>query len=100
MMNTNKKTSKGFIQAIIIILIALALLKIVFNFNIFDFLQIPIIKETIAYIWNIIKIVWDKALSPIFWFAWDNGRAAFILSWKNILILTDKIGNIIGMIRG
>ena len=84
----------GFVKIILIILVALALLKIVFNLNIFDVLADPRVKDAVDYINKIFITVWNNGLSKLLFFAWDNGREAVNLGWKNLLILLDKIQKI------
>jgi len=89
-----KTKEKGFLKIIVIVLIALALLKILFDFDIFNFARWPIVADAIDYIWRIIKTIWDGFLGRIFWFAWNNLKYLAVLGWDNLLILLDKIERI------
>jgi hypothetical protein len=90
------KKEKGFIQLIIIVIIALAALKYVFDFSIIDFLAQDKAKETIDYIWNdIIVFLWVNYLgAPIIW-AWDIGKDLAKLGWENFILVLDKIKDIV-----
>ena len=95
------KNQKGFIQLIIMIIIALAALKYVFDFSIIDFLAQEKVKETIDYIWNdIIVFLWVNYLgAPVIW-AWNTGKDLAGLGWDNLIVLLDKIKEIVLIIKG
>lgn len=94
------KRESGFIQFIIIIIIALAALKYVFDFDIIEFLNQPKIAETIDYVWSdIIVFLWINYLgAPVIW-AWNLIIELAKLGWENLLILLDKIKEIILIIK-
>jgi len=93
MKNQNKA---GFIKTIIIIIIALALLKFVFNFDIIEFVKRPKIAEVIHYIWNdIILFLWNNYIQAPFFWAWANVKILTKLGWENLIILLDKIKEIL-----
>lgn len=89
----------GFIKMIIVILITLALLKIVFDFDIFTFLKIPAVQNAVSYIWNIIMAVWNAGLEKIVLFAWENGKQLLSIGWTNLITLLGKISEIIDLIN-
>lgn len=61
----------GFIQIILIIVIALIVLGY-FSINIADVMASPIVKENLSYAWNIAKTVWGTYLSgPATW-VWEH----------------------------
>src|SRR5512145_3066803 len=61
----------GFIQIILIIVIALIVLGY-FGLNIADILASPVVKENLAYAWNLVKEVWGSYLSgPATW-VWEH----------------------------
>lgn len=62
---------KGFIQIILIIVIALIVLGY-FSINIADVMASPVVKENLAYVWNLVKDVWGTYLSgPAAW-VWEH----------------------------
>lgn len=85
--NNNKK---GFIRAIIIIIIALAIAKFVFNFNIIDFFKSPKAHETLVYVGNVIKLVWEKYISVALKFGWDSGKVLLTYAWDNLSVIISK----------
>jgi len=54
-----KISPKGFLKTIVLIIIALALLKIVWDFDIVKFLDNPKVKEIIDTIFDIFKSILD-----------------------------------------
>lgn len=61
----------GFITTIIIILVALVLLKVWFDFNIIDFLKSPKVSEWTAYLREVITFVWQHYLKDAFTAIWN-----------------------------
>gem|GEM_PF-3966057 len=64
----NNKNKRGFIKTLILIIIALALIKLVWDFDIVDFIKNPSIKAVLDAIWGILKPLWDflKGIFSIF----------------------------------
>ncbi|GMU74220.1 MAG: hypothetical protein AMXMBFR44_4180 [Candidatus Campbellbacteria bacterium] len=63
--------SGGFLQIILIIVIALIVLGY-FSINIADIMASPVVKENLAYAWNLAKEVWGNYLSgPATW-VWEH----------------------------
>jgi hypothetical protein len=89
------KKEKGFIQIIVIIIIALAALKYTFDFSIIDFIAQDRVKDTISYIWNdVIVFLWVNYLgAPIIW-AWETGKDLAKIGWENFILVLDKIKGI------
>ncbi|NQV88278.1 MAG: hypothetical protein HQ402_01835 [Parcubacteria group bacterium] len=75
---TNKK--RGFLKMILVVIVALALLKFVFHFDIIDFFNSPKAQETVKYVLNVVKIVWEYIRVP-FLFVWDRAND-FIRSYR------------------
>lgn len=70
----NQKTqSQGFIKLIILIVIGLIILGY-FGLNIKDILASPVVKENLAYAWELAKHIWNT---------WLAGPAQWI--WEHIL---------------
>ncbi len=91
-----KKDQRGFLQIIIVIIIALALLKFVFDFNIIDFIKKPKVAETISYIWNdIILFLWNNYIEGPFFWAFKNVKLLAKIGWENFIFVLDKIKEII-----
>lgn len=63
--------NKGFISTIIIIIVALVLLKVWFDFDIIEFLKSPKVVEWTAYIRNVVIFIWDHYLSTAFHTVWN-----------------------------
>ncbi len=62
---------KGFIKTIVLIIVALALAKFVFDFDILEFIKTPKVQETLNYVWQIVVIVWqDYIVRPVI-YVWD-----------------------------
>ncbi len=67
-----KNGQRGFIGLIITLVVALALLKYFFDFNIIDFIKSPKVAEVFDYIKRAVLLVWNKfLLYPVVWF-WDT----------------------------
>ena len=70
--------NKGFIKAIIIIIIALVILGYVFNLSIVDVLNNPKVQQSLAWLWNLILVIWSYIQAPIM-YLWNN----FVLALWN-----------------
>jgi len=92
---------KGFLQIIIIVIIALILLNYFFDFNIITFLGQDKIQSTFSYIWNdIIVFLWVNYIgAPIIW-AWENLKVLAVLGWDNFIFVLDKIKDIVTAAKG
>ncbi len=75
-MNSNK----GFIKAVIVILIAIVILGFVFNISVIDIINNPKVRESVSWIWRILKIIWDFVRVPLSW-VWDN---FFVRVWNAV----------------
>lgn len=82
-MNKTPKT-KGFISLIITIVIALALAKYYFDFNIIDFLNSPKVVEVWTYIKKFFEIIWGNFIAEPFFYVWNE--IIIGLFWKWIVI--------------
>lgn len=86
---------KGFLKIIILIIVALALLKFVFDFDVIEFIKTPKVQDTLHYIWyDIIVFLWENYIrTPLSW-AWDQVKHLTKLGWDSLIILLDKIKEI------
>jgi len=80
----------GFIQMIIIVVIALIALGFS-GFDVKNIIESPLVQENLDYVWGLVKIVWDDYLSePILYF-WHN---IFLeLFWDSFVDNIDRIKN-------
>lgn len=63
--------SKGFIKLILLVIVGLIVLGY-FGLNIKDILASPIVKENLAYVWELVKHVWNTWLAaPAHWI-WEH----------------------------
>jgi hypothetical protein len=65
------KNQDGFVTTIIVIIIALFLLKLLFNFNILDFLKTPKAQEALLYTQHVILLVWHNFLEKPVMYVWN-----------------------------
>lgn len=67
MINSKKITNSkgGFFQIIIILIIAIIVLKFIFDIDIIDFLKSDRFEEWFGYIKNVVVIIWEKVIRPI-----------------------------------
>ena len=56
---TRRRFQRGFLKFIILLIIALALLKLVWDFDILEFLNRPGVKEVWDAIVNVFKKIWE-----------------------------------------
>lgn len=72
---TSLRRNKGFVKAILLIVIALIVLGF-FGYNLRDILNSPTVKENLSYAWELIVKVWNGFLrEPALWL-WEKIRAA------------------------
>jgi len=57
---------RGFIGYIVIIIIAVVLLKFWFEIDVLEWLTKPEVKDFFTKIFNIIVMIWENYISPIF----------------------------------
>ena len=57
---------RGFISIIIIAIVAIVLLRVWFDFDLFKWLNTPEIKGFFLKIWDVIVLLWDKYLKESF----------------------------------
>jgi len=89
-MNKNPSdNTSGFIKTIILIIIALALLKFVFDFDVIDFLKKPEVGEWFRKLWDFVVGIWDNYIARIFWFAYDNAKILLTRCWEFVTGLLD-----------
>lgn len=64
----NLKNKGGFLKTVILIIIALALLKLVWDFDILDILNKPAVKNVLEAILGLLQPLWDfiKNLFSVF----------------------------------
>jgi hypothetical protein len=74
------KNQSGFIQAIIIVVVALIALGY-FGFNMSEIVKRPAVQQNLSWAGNLSQTVWERYLSKPIGYAWDTlvagaGRAA------------------------
>lgn len=85
----NKKGSRGFIGWLMLIIIALALLKYFFNWSIFDAAASEEGRSTIAYIRDILNLVWSYLAAPVT-FVWNEAVLPLLkLAWQSLQALLE-----------
>lgn len=57
---------RGFIGAIVIIIVAIVLLKVWFEFDVFAWLNTPSIKGIFIKIWDVILDIWNNYVKDSF----------------------------------
>jgi hypothetical protein len=73
---------RGFIGAIVLIVLALAALKFFFHFNIVDFLKSPDVVSFFSYIKKFFHIIWFKYIGGVFWYIWND--IVIDVIWKTL----------------
>lgn len=66
-----EKNRRGFITAIVVVIVAIVLLRIWFGFNIIDFLKSPGVAEWTSYIRDVVIFVWNHYLKEISVTIWN-----------------------------
>lgn len=86
--------TKGFLQIIIIIVIALIILGY-FSINVADIMASPVVQNNLSYAWNLAKDLWGTYLSgPASW-VWNNvGSVLWDLFLQGIENLRDNGGTL------
>lgn len=80
-----KNKGKAFVGIIVLIVIAILLLSYL-GFDIKKIFTAPAVKSNFAYVWGIIKTIWNDYLSVPFEFIWDNLlKPLFQIVWKAFL---------------
>jgi hypothetical protein len=80
------KGNRGFIKAIILIVIALVVLGF-FGYNLESIVNSPDVKGNLAYVWELLVKLWSILLAPLTW-VWDN--VVIKLVWSNLQPLLSK----------
>lgn len=70
-MDTKNLKEGGFIKIILLIVIGLIILGY-FGLNIKDILASPVVKENLAYAWNLAKELWANYLAAPAGWVWDH----------------------------
>jgi len=65
------KNSKGFLQLIVIIAIALIIIGY-FGLNIKDILAKPVVHDNLVWFWNLLKDLWTNYLQGAVMWLWDH----------------------------
>lgn len=65
------KGNRGFIKAIVVIVIALIVLGY-FGYNIKDILNSPKVHDNLVYLWNLIVKIWNNFLAEPAGWVWDK----------------------------
>ncbi len=73
--------NKGFIKAIIIVLIAIVILGYVFHISIIDIINDPKVQESMGWLWNFLITVWNYVQAPVMW-VWNNFVIGIV--WNSI----------------
>ncbi len=94
-MNKMKQNNQGFITWIIIIVIALALAKYFFDFNIFSAANSPKGVETTNYVKQVLDTIWFYISRPVM-YIWNNVVVdmlwkVFLLGWHELQIALSKL---------
>jgi len=65
------RRKNGFIQAIILVVIALIILGF-FGFDVKDIIDSPLVQKNLGYVWGLVKDVWNKFLAEPALYFWHN----------------------------
>ena len=76
--------NRGFIRTILLLIIALAALKYVFGWSIFDAIESESGKETVAYIRQILDLLWSYLEAPVNYIWKEVILPAFTKLFSNI----------------
>ena len=68
----NENRSAGFISIIISLVIALALLKYFFDWNVLDFIKSPDVTEVWDYIKRFVLLIWTNIIKEPFLYIWNE----------------------------
>lgn len=85
---------RGFIGTIILIIVALALLKYFFGFDVLEASQTPQGQSTVGYIKAVVETVWSYISGPVV-FVWDKIIWPILnLGWTSLqaLLHTGQVG--------
>ena len=96
-MHTRNSEQSGFVGLIVLILVALIVLKFLYNFDIFNAASSPQGKETTDYagqiihtVWSYIQtpvtLVWNDVVWPLLSLWWKTFQA--FLTWSNTAVST------------
>jgi len=72
---------RGFISGIIALVIALALAKYYFDFNILEFIKSPKIVEGWEYIKRFFEIIWNNFIKEPFMYVWNEIIIGLFWHW-------------------
>lgn len=81
------KKEGGFIELIVIIILALAALKYFLNWDIFDAAATEEGQNTVGYIRNIINTVWSYIGAPVAWIWHEVAWPLLEFAWKSFRAL-------------
>lgn len=85
-------SKRGFVGTIILIIIALALLKYFLNWDVLDASQTSQGQTTIAYVKNVVNLVWGYISTPVL-FVWQRiVEPIAMLGWNSLQQLIDNGG--------
>lgn len=71
------KGDRGFIKAILFIVIGLIVLGF-FGYNLRAIISIPTVQENLVYVWELVVKLWDAFLAtPILW-VWETLTSLFV----------------------
>ena len=80
---------RGFIGIIVLAIVALALLKYFFNFDVFEASKTSLGQSTVGYVKSIIDIVWHYIATPVS-FIWSRVVWPVLsLAWNNFHTLIE-----------
>lgn len=81
-----KQTNRGFLQLILIIVIALIILGY-FGLNIREILEKPVVQNNLAWFWDFLQTVWSYLKGPALW-VWEH---VLKFLWE---LFRDGLGNV------
>lgn len=86
------KKDRGFIEIIVIVILALAAAKYFLNWDIFDAASTTEGQGTIAYIKNVLATIWSYAGTPIVWIWHEIVWPILALGWESLQELVRNRG--------